>query len=103
MQPHMLKPQMTIGQTWKNTLKKFNKDVEGWKEVREIISRDDVVGTPYGVLENCIKIHSQKSKGAVTANSDIWYCPDVGHVKTIINVPAEKLTIEQTLQKIISP
>jgi hypothetical protein len=99
----IIKEPIEVGQTWKNTIIKFNKDAQGWKEVREIISKDDIVETPYGVLENCIKIHSQKSKGDVTANTDIWYCPDVGHVKTIINVPGEKLTIEQTLQEIISP
>jgi hypothetical protein len=99
----IIKEPIEVGRAWKNTLQSYKNDVEGWKEVREIISKDDAVETPFGVLENCIKIHSQKTKGDVTASSEIWYCPDVGHVKTIINVPAEKLTIEQTLQKIISP
>ena len=99
----IIKEPLEVGQTWKNTLQSYNDDAEGWKEVREIIGDDVVVETPFGVIDNCIKLHSQKTKGDVTVNADIWYCPEVGHVKTIINVPAEKLTIEQTLQKIIPP
>ena len=99
----IIKAPLEVGQAWKNKLKSYKEDAVGWKEVREIISVAEVTETPFGVLENCMKIHSQKSKGDLTTSSDIWYCPEVGHAKTIINVPSEKLTIEQTLQKIIAP
>ena len=98
----ILKNPTEVGQTWENNYRTSDKKPENVKEVREIISVDEVVETPFAVFENCIKIHSRKWRGDTISNSDVWYCPDVGHVKVIIDIPGKNFTVESTLQEVIS-
>lgn len=98
----LLKKHIEVGQRWENNFIKSKHDPVNIKEVREIISVNDVVETPFGVLENCIRIHTQKWRSTYTSSTDVWYCPDVGHTKVVIDIPDKNLTMESTLQEVVS-
>ncbi len=98
----LIKKHIEVGQRWENNFIKSKHDPVNIKEIREIISVSETVETPLGVLENCIKIHSQKWRSDSTSSTDIWYCPGVGHTKVIMDFPDKNLTMESTLQEVIS-